>query len=155
VRVAGCFWKSRKAVSPVIGVILMVAATIVIAAIVMGYLGGFKPPSKPLDIQLSEGTLQITNVTAHNWTMTFVIVGSDANALNNPSDVNVVIKDMNASNSWTWNIPTNDISIKNGSLLEINVHGKPIYPGDRVRVIVKYNPTGQILIDTVLVARKA
>jgi len=36
----------EKGVSPVIGVILMVAATIVIAAVVMGMLGGFGPPKK-------------------------------------------------------------------------------------------------------------
>jgi len=36
----------EKGVSPVIGVILMVAATIVIAAVVMGMLGGFSPPKK-------------------------------------------------------------------------------------------------------------
>ena len=36
----------EKGVSPVIGVILMVAATIVIAAVVLGMLGGFGPPKK-------------------------------------------------------------------------------------------------------------
>ena len=36
----------EKGVSPVIGVILMVAATIVIAAVVMAMLGGFGPPKK-------------------------------------------------------------------------------------------------------------
>jgi len=37
---------SKRGVSPVIGVILMVAATIVIAGVVMAMLGGFGPPSK-------------------------------------------------------------------------------------------------------------
>ena len=36
--------RSKRGVSPVIGVILMVAATIVIAGVVMGMLGGFSPP---------------------------------------------------------------------------------------------------------------
>ena len=36
----------EKGVSPVIGVILMVAATIVIAAVVMGMLSGFGPPRR-------------------------------------------------------------------------------------------------------------
>jgi len=35
----------EKGISPVIGVILMVAATIVIAAVVMGMLGSFKAPT--------------------------------------------------------------------------------------------------------------
>ena len=42
----------EKGVSPVIGVILMVAATIVIAAVVMGMLGGFGPPSKAYTINV-------------------------------------------------------------------------------------------------------
>jgi len=37
--------RSKRGVSPVIGVILMVAATIVIAGVVMGMLGGFKAPA--------------------------------------------------------------------------------------------------------------
>jgi len=36
--------RDKKGVSPVIGVILMVAATIVIAAVVIAMLGGFGPP---------------------------------------------------------------------------------------------------------------
>ena len=38
--------RSKRGVSPVIGVILMVAATIVIAGVVMAMLGGFGPPKK-------------------------------------------------------------------------------------------------------------
>ena len=44
----------EKGVSPVIGVILMVAATIVIAAVVMGMLGSFKAPtSKTYSVSVS------------------------------------------------------------------------------------------------------
>ena len=43
----------EKGVSPVIGVILMVAATIVIAAVVMGMLGGFGPPRKVYSISVT------------------------------------------------------------------------------------------------------
>ena len=38
--------RRKKGVSPVIGVILMVAATIVIAAVVLAMLGGFQAPSR-------------------------------------------------------------------------------------------------------------
>ena len=38
--------KDKKGVSPVIGVILMVAATIVIAAVVIAMLGGFTAPGR-------------------------------------------------------------------------------------------------------------
>jgi len=43
----------EKGVSPVIGVILMVAATIVIAAVVMGMLGGFSPPKRAYSISVT------------------------------------------------------------------------------------------------------
>ena len=43
----------EKGVSPVIGVILMVAATIVIAAVVMGMLGGFSPPRRTYAVSVT------------------------------------------------------------------------------------------------------
>ena len=55
----------EKGVSPVIGVILMVAATIVIAAVVLGMLGGFNPPKKAYSVAVSasktpEGKVTLT-----------------------------------------------------------------------------------------------
>ena len=55
----------KKGVSPVIGVILMVAATIVIAAVVLGMLGGFGPPKKTYVVAVSasrtaEGKVTVT-----------------------------------------------------------------------------------------------
>ena len=44
---------NEKGVSPVIGVILMVAATIVIAAVVLGMLGGFSLPGKVYSISVT------------------------------------------------------------------------------------------------------
>jgi len=53
--------RSKRGVSPVIGVILMVAATIVIAGVVMAMLGGFTPPSAtPPSVAV---TLQAVNST--------------------------------------------------------------------------------------------
>ena len=43
----------EKGVSPVIGVILMVAATIVVAAVVLGMLGGFNPPKKTYSVAVT------------------------------------------------------------------------------------------------------
>ena len=50
----------EKGVSPVIGVILMVAATIVIAAVVLGMLGGFKAPT----------TTPVVSISAENYVET-------------------------------------------------------------------------------------
>ena len=57
--------RGKKGVSPVIGVILMVAATIVIAAVVMAMLGGFSPPGRTYAVSATasvtpNASLQIT-----------------------------------------------------------------------------------------------
>ncbi|WP_456486994.1 type IV pilin [Candidatus Alkanophaga liquidiphilum] len=52
---------NKKGVSPVIGVILMVAATIVVAAVVLGMLGGFGPPKKTYAVS---ATVTQINATA-------------------------------------------------------------------------------------------
>ena len=62
--------RSKRGVSPVIGVILMVAATIVIAGVVMGMLGGFKAPTVAPTVQLS------AEASANN-TIKFTHVGGD------------------------------------------------------------------------------
>ena len=140
--------KDRKAVSPVIGVILMVAATIVIAAIVMGYLGSFKPPSKPLDIELGNGILKVNS--SKNWTATFTIAGSDAATLRNTS-LSVTIFDNTKDTKVSVN--KSNITIIGGSILQIKGYDT-IDEGDQVHILIKYNPTGQILFDGILVARQ-
>lgn len=52
----------NKGVSPVIGVILMVAATIVIAGVVMAMLGGFKAPTPAKTVGVSVSRINSTAV---------------------------------------------------------------------------------------------
>ena len=54
--------RSKRGVSPVIGVILMVAATIVIAGVVMGMLGGFKAPTTTKTIGVSTTRVNSSHV---------------------------------------------------------------------------------------------
>ncbi len=153
VKVVESFWMNRKAVSPVIGVILMVAATIVIAAIVMGYLGGFKPPSKPLDIQLgnAQGFYNKTN-----WTVEFTIAGGDANVLTNKNVLATIV-------NTTGTTLNGNIVLIDHSLLKIigsNEHASHSYyyvndNHPQLRVIIKYKPTGQILFDGQIIAYNA
>jgi flagellin-like protein len=65
--------RRKKGVSPVIGVILMVAATIVIASVVLAMLGGFGPPKKTYSIGVTANRAPDGNVT-----VTY-IGGPDAN----------------------------------------------------------------------------
>ncbi len=143
---------NRKAVSPVIGVILMVAATIVIAAIVMAYLNGFKPPQKPVDIELVNGQVVYNNTS---WVLTLTVTGADAPTLKT-KDVRITI-----INTTGQTLTPSKVILIDHSLLkaigtnEYNGHkGWYINSNNRtVRVIVKYVPTGQLLLDTNIIAR--
>jgi len=53
----------QKGVSPVIGVILMVAATIVIAGVVMAMLGGFKAPASAKVVGVNQNRINSTAIT--------------------------------------------------------------------------------------------
>ncbi len=147
--------RCRKAVSPVIGVILMVAATIVIAAIVMGFLGGFNPPKKPLDIQLANGEL-LTD--GNNWTLTFTVAGADAGVLHeHGDDLTITILPENG-HPVTVRHQNNgcDITLQ-GTILTISGNSttldhQNINPNSQVKITIKYKPTGQILFDGILIA---
>ena len=54
--------RRKKGVSPVIGVILMVAATIVIAAVVLAMLGGFQAPATSKTVGVSASRVNATAV---------------------------------------------------------------------------------------------
>ncbi len=145
------WYKDKKGVSPVVGVILMVAATIVIAAIVMGFLGGFKAPKRPLDIELGNAEAYYNNST---WVVTFTIAGSEANVLTNGSIECTVVNDSGT------HLPANKIIVIDHSILKVigsNKQNKQNYyyvndKHPKLRVVVKYKPTGQILFDNIVVA---
>jgi len=58
--------RDKRGVSPVIGVILMVAATIVIAAVVIGMLGGFGAPGKTYVISVTAAQTGSDIVVTYN-----------------------------------------------------------------------------------------
>lgn len=57
------FNKNDSGVSPVIGVILMVAATIVIAGVIMAMLGGFAPVEPPRTVSVAATQPTATNIS--------------------------------------------------------------------------------------------
>ena len=71
--------RSKRGVSPVIGVILMVAATIVIAGVVMGMLGGFGPPKAAATV-----TASASRTPGGNISVTY-LGGPDHDAMVNTS----------------------------------------------------------------------
>jgi len=54
--------RDERGVSPVIGVILMVAATVVIAGVVMAMLGGFAPPEPAHMVSVTADRVNATHV---------------------------------------------------------------------------------------------
>ena len=84
--------RSKRGVSPVIGVILMVAATIVIAGVVMAMLGGFGPPAKSYMVTATASEMvNSTDNTKSDITVTFT-GGPDADQLDtttNPFSITI------------------------------------------------------------------
>ena len=160
---ANRLWRSKSAVSPVVGVILMVAATIVIAAIVMGFLGGFKTPQRTLDIQLGNAQAYYND---SYWVVTFTIAGSEANVLgpDNTNDIEYTI--INSTGVQLTNHVT-DVQIIDHSILKIigsntHTHGNATdyyyYVNDnhpKLRVVIKYKPNGQLLFNSIVIAYNA
>ena len=134
----------EKGVSPVIGVILMVAATIVIAAVVMGMLGSFKAPtSKTYSVSVSA-----TENSTHCIVLTFE-GGPDANLVDY---LNVSI---NGTDVTTNLIPQDKFGKADGSSADVKIGNQTAYctvkPGvaDRVLVTATFiDGTKQIILDT-------
>jgi len=89
----------KKGVSPVIGVILMVAATIVIAGVVMAMLGGFKAPASSKVVGVYQNRI---NTTAITFTVTKIEpAGTVLHAINMTAPIP----------DDTWNDYTNGIGV--------------------------------------------
>ena len=84
----------KKGVSPVIGVILMVAATIVIAAVVMAMLGGFNPPRRTYNVIAS------ASENATGWIAVTYQGGPDA------AHVDYLNVSIDGNSYYEGNIPT-------------------------------------------------
>ena len=74
--------KDKKGVSPVIGVILMVAATIVIAAVVIAMLGGFTAPGQSYAVS---ATAEVRSPGGTNTVYVTYMGGPDADQVDSLS----------------------------------------------------------------------
>jgi len=121
----------EKGVSPVIGVILMVAATIVIAAVVMGMLGGFGPPKK---------TYMVTASASENATGYICVIyngGPDAQFV---MDLNCTIS--NATGSTIFHLTNETGSTK-------CIQGTQGPNNDHIVVAAKFKDgSTQVILDT-------
>jgi len=96
--------RNKRGVSPVIGVILMVAATIVIAGVVMGMLGGFKAPGVSKTVGISTSRINETHV---DITLTAIEpAGTDISSINctaGCSGGNNNVTSPSVGSTWTIN----------------------------------------------------
>ena len=125
--------RRKKGVSPVIGVILMVAATIVIAAVVLAMLGGFQAPSRQYIVTASA----TTNATGQRIDVTYN--GGPDHAL--VDYVNVTVDGNNTGNSASPPVPGWSVS-------EITEAEKGA-ANDHVVVSAKFTDgSNQVILDT-------
>jgi len=103
-----------KAVSPVIGVVLMVAITVIMAAIIMNWSSGISAPDVPKQVSvtinrndLTQGTLTVTSIrpqgttiqalTVINQTLVLTDVGNElagfGNSSNSPGGTSISVGD--------------------------------------------------------------
>ncbi|MCX9089492.1 MAG: type IV pilin N-terminal domain-containing protein [Candidatus Methanoperedens sp.] len=64
------FRKNEEAVSPVIGVILMVAITVILAAVIAAFVFGMAPPAKAPSVQLRITAVNSTTLADNNLKIT-------------------------------------------------------------------------------------
>jgi flagellin-like protein len=138
--------KDERAVSPVIGVILMIAITVVIAAVVAsfayGIIGGVaKAPNAALVFEDADSGK--TNVTLiHHGGDTITDAFKDLPGAGNWSDI--VVKHNGADITWSGNVTPSDTSNNNfGSGEELKIKVPALASGDTLTVV--YTPTGDVL----------
>ena len=105
------FWKDVRAVSPVIGVILMVAVTVVMAAIIMSWSSGITAPETPRQCGVTVSRLDPSNVsitvTSREPTQEYIIsidysgylngTISNAEVMNKGTEATVLVGQVNTS----------------------------------------------------------
>ena len=145
----------EKGVSPVIGVILMVAATIVIAAVVMGMLGGFKAPT----------TTPVVSISAENYVETpeadIIIKHNGGDTLKaNDFEISVV----KVGNAPIYTPITDDFEAGDSIFVESTTTGNnynnskitggtSLTNGEKYNVKIKHISSNTVLLDTVVTVR--
>ena len=118
--------KKEDAVSPVIGVMLMLVVTIVIAAVVAAFAGGLSSdvemaPTAALDIDVkSDGTVKIEHLSGETLTN---------------EKITIKVTDANGNSKGTGNLGTQGV-LTPGSTKAITLTGESIGLGDYVTVTI-------------------
>ena len=110
------FRKSEEAVSPVIGVILMVAITVILAAVIAAFVFGMGPPKQA---PVSSIRLASVNTTAADSSIKLDHQGGADITL---SDVKLIVEQGNYRATWTQ-VTTGTDKFNAGDTLRVYVNG--------------------------------
>ena len=134
----------EKGVSPVIGVILMVAATIVIAAVVLGMLGGFNPPKKAYTINVQASRVDVDGDGFDDIKVTYM-GGPDAALLDAISSITIDGASQTIDHTVFGNVDGNSTDINIGAYQVFN----DFTGGNHVIVTAAFvDGSVQIVLDT-------
>ncbi len=153
--------KGKKGVSPVIGVILMVAITVILAAVIASFVFGMgsKVKSAPnIQFLLQDDP---HSVNGAGPLFDALATGSDVVQC---GELRITIKDLSTNTEWTltWNgtgyygvtngvaIYTNSLNdrvIKPGTTIVFSQNTTGVSSGDALEMIVLHIPTGTIIYD--------
>jgi len=150
--------RSKRGVSPVIGVILMVAATIVIAGVVMAMLGGFKTPT----------TTPAVSLSAENYVETSgkdIVIKHNGGDTLKSNDYAISVVEVGDPENYTTDI-SDDFEVGNSIFVESCTDGAKYYgtnntitggtdfeSGKDYSVKVKHISSNTILLDKVVTVR--
>jgi len=159
-------WKDKRGVSPVIGVILMVAITVILAAVIASFVFGMgskvkSAPQASFMLEDNSSSIKLTN-TSQPLFDAMLYGGGPLKC----GELRITIKDLNTSQTYVLNWNTTDKNFTAPSeAVWGNTSGKAalspgdkivfyadetkakIYPGDPLEMIVLHIPTGTIIYD--------
>ena len=139
----------EKGVSPVIGVILMVAATIVIAAVVMGMLGGFGPPKKTY-VVMATASERINTTTPDKTDIIVTFTGGpDADQLKTSNAFSITINGVSQTTADAGELLNPSTSDYTGKSAVFCQAGTPGPNNDHVVVTAEFKDGAkQVILDT-------
>ena len=141
--------EDTRAVAPVIGDILMVALTVILAAIIAAFVFGLGPPATMLNLHC------IASADASDNTLRLVFVGTDST-----TDENVLVfvsKGTDIFDSTLKNADTTpaDVgTVTGGTVVYVDISPSVTFAaGDELDVIVSDKGTGSLLVQTTIRAK--
>lgn len=158
------FAKNEEGVSPVIGVILMVAITVILAAVIASFvfgLGSNAPRSAPTaQLSMSDASGSMSNTSADDPILTISHQGGDSLDWNqtkiliyDQSDNQLAsIKPTSSSGTWTatdgnWNLTESDARFNPGEIAKIEEGGHVNKSGSVLTVKVLDTQSNQPILD--------